>query len=206
MVQTFSIQCQNHHDMGGHKRRYSNTSTKSHPRFTGQTVTANQYAYGCQVGYLQHRKKSLESKGLGLIQATISNVIWQKYKSLSTAKEVLDALETKFGAAGGAQTYLQLVNMVKIQITDPTDLLLQIQQFQDNCNLTTASSWKTLQHSYSAQVSQTHMNQLPGNTLIISLLLPITNSLTSSRESFKRRIGKKPMPSDRVPPLTSSQL
>ena len=38
------------------------------------------------------------SQGLGLIQATISNVIWQKYESLSTAKEVLDALETKFGA------------------------------------------------------------------------------------------------------------
>ena len=41
------------------------------------------------------------SQGLGLIQATISNVIWQKYESLSTAKEVLDALETKFRAAGG---------------------------------------------------------------------------------------------------------
>ena len=41
------------------------------------------------------------SQGLGLIQATISNVIWQKYKSLSTAKEVLDALETEFGAVGG---------------------------------------------------------------------------------------------------------
>ena len=41
------------------------------------------------------------SQGLGLIQATISNVIWQKYESLSTAKEVLDALETEFGATGG---------------------------------------------------------------------------------------------------------
>ena len=41
------------------------------------------------------------SQGLGLIQATISNVIWQKYESLSTSKEVLDALDTEFGAAGG---------------------------------------------------------------------------------------------------------
>ena len=40
-------------------------------------------------------------QGLGLIQATISNVIWQKYESLSTVKEVLDALETKFRAVGG---------------------------------------------------------------------------------------------------------
>ena len=41
------------------------------------------------------------SQSLGLIQATISNVIWQKYKSLSTTKEVLDGLETEFRAAGG---------------------------------------------------------------------------------------------------------
>ena len=38
---------------------------------------------------------------LGLLHATTSNVIWQKHKSLGTAKEVLDALETEFGAAGG---------------------------------------------------------------------------------------------------------
>ena len=41
------------------------------------------------------------SQGLGLLQATISNVIWQKHESLSTAKEVLDALETEYGAMGG---------------------------------------------------------------------------------------------------------
>ena len=41
------------------------------------------------------------SQGLGLIQATITNVIWQRYKNLPTAKEILDGLETEFGAAGG---------------------------------------------------------------------------------------------------------
>ena len=75
------------------------------------------------------------AQGLGLIQATVSNVIWQKHQSLGTTKEVLDTLETEFGAAGGAQTYLQLVNMVKLQFTDLTDLLPQIQGFQDNYNL-----------------------------------------------------------------------
>ena len=75
------------------------------------------------------------TQGLGLIQATVSNVIWQQHQSLGTAKQVLDALETKFRAAGGAQTYLQLVNMVKIQFTDLMDLLPQIQGFQDNYNL-----------------------------------------------------------------------
>ena len=32
----------------------------------------------------------------------------------------------------GGTTYLQLVNMVKIQFTDSMDLLPQIQEFQDN--------------------------------------------------------------------------
>ena len=41
------------------------------------------------------------AQGLGLIQATVSNVIWQKHESLGTTKEVLDALETEFGAVGG---------------------------------------------------------------------------------------------------------
>ena len=43
-------------------------------------------------------------------------------------------METTFGAAGGASTYLQLVNMVIIQFTGLTDLLPQIQSFQDNYN------------------------------------------------------------------------
>ena len=84
------------------------------------------------------------SQGLGLIQATITNIIWQWYENLPTAKEILDGLETKFGAAGLAQTYLQLVNMVKIQITDLTDLLPQIQQFQDNYNLITSNGHSKL--------------------------------------------------------------
>ena len=42
------------------------------------------------------------SQGLGLIQATITNVIWQWYETLPTAKEILDGLETEFGAAGGS--------------------------------------------------------------------------------------------------------
>ena len=84
------------------------------------------------------------AQGLGLIQATVSHVIWQKHQTLSTAKEVLDALETEFRKVGGAQTYLQLVNMVKIQFTNSTDLLPQIQEFQDNYNLITSNGHSTL--------------------------------------------------------------
>ena len=84
------------------------------------------------------------AQGLGLIQATVSNMIWQKHQSLPTSKEVLDAIETKFRKVGGAQTYLQLVNMVKIQSTNSTDLLPQIQQFQDNYNLIMLNGHGTL--------------------------------------------------------------
>ena len=41
------------------------------------------------------------AQGLGLIQSTVSNVIWQKYQTLGTSKEVFDTLEIEFGAAGG---------------------------------------------------------------------------------------------------------
>ena len=42
------------------------------------------------------------AQGLGLIQVMVSPVIWQDYNTLGTAKEVLDALETVFGAMGGS--------------------------------------------------------------------------------------------------------
>ena len=71
-------------------------------------------------------------------------MIWQWYETLPTAKQILDGLETEFGSAGGAQTYLQLVNMGKIQITNLTDLLPQIQQFQNDYNLITSNGHSTL--------------------------------------------------------------
>ena len=74
------------------------------------------------------------AQALGLMQATVSPVIWQNYIQYSVAKDLWDALETKFGKAGAASTYLQLVNMVKIHFTDSMDLLPQIQEFQDNYN------------------------------------------------------------------------
>ena len=77
-------------------------------------------------------------QALGLMQSTVSSVIWQDYNHIGVAKDLFDALEATFGKAGGALTYLQLVNMVKIQFTDLTDLLSQIQQFQDNYNWITS--------------------------------------------------------------------
>ena len=68
------------------------------------------------------------------MQATVLPVVWQDYNHYGVANDLFDALEAAFGKAGGASTYLQLVNMVKIQFTNSKDLLSQIQQFQDNYN------------------------------------------------------------------------
>ena len=76
------------------------------------------------------------------MQATVSPVIWQDFSTYGKAKEFLDEWENHFKKAGGTTTYLQLVNMVKIQFTNLTDLLPQIQEFQDNYN------WITL-HGHS---------------------------------------------------------
>ena len=84
------------------------------------------------------------AQALGLMQATVSPVIWQDYNQYSVAKDLFDALEVTFGKAGGASTYLQLVNMVKIQFTNLTDLLSQIQQFQDNYNRIMSNGHSTL--------------------------------------------------------------
>ena len=81
---------------------------------------------------------------LGLMQTTVSAIIWQDYSERGITKDVYDALETIFGKAGGASTYLQLVNMVKIQFTDSMELLSQIQQFQDNYNQITSNGHSRL--------------------------------------------------------------
>ena len=77
------------------------TTSSSHPDpkdYTTATLEWNK----CNVGTL------------GLLQATISSVIWQDYLLDSEAHEIWTKLEARFGKAGGAMTYLQLVNMVNI--------------------------------------------------------------------------------------------
>ena len=83
-------------------------------------------------------------QALGLMQTTVATVIWQKYETQGVAKDIYDTLETAYGQAGGALTYLQLVNLVKIQFTDSMDLLSQIQQFQDNYNRITSNGHSKL--------------------------------------------------------------
>ena len=64
----------------------------------GRKATAAEVAAYTTIKAVWSKKNA---QGLGLIQATVSNVIWQKHESLGTAKEVLDALETKFRDGGG---------------------------------------------------------------------------------------------------------
>ena len=58
--------------------------------------------------------------------------IWQDFLSYSRVNLLWVELENHFRKAGGATTYLQLVNMVKTQFIDLMDLLPQIQEFQEN--------------------------------------------------------------------------
>ena len=84
------------------------------------------------------------AQALGLMQTTVSPVIWQNYTQYGVASDLLDMLQAKFGKAWGALTYLQLINMVKIQITNSMELLPQIQQFQDNYNWITSNGHSRL--------------------------------------------------------------
>ena len=69
----------------------------------------------------------------GLDQATTSPVIWQDFLSYAEAHLLRAELKKRCKkVGGGAMTYLQLINMMNICFTDSTDLLPQIQEFQEN--------------------------------------------------------------------------
>ena len=72
------------------------------------------------------------AQAMGLIQTTMAPALWINYTHFSRAHELWVKLKQDFGKAGGASTYLQMVNMVKIEFTDSTELLPQIQQFLEN--------------------------------------------------------------------------
>ena len=71
-------------------------------------------------------------QAIGLIHGTMSPTVWVDCVEYSSAKAIWDALAMRFGKVGGAQTFLQMVNMVTIKMTNLEDLLNQIQDFQEN--------------------------------------------------------------------------
>ena len=72
------------------------------------------------------------STALGVIQGKTSSAIWPEFVNHTTADTLWTALETKYGKARGATTYLQVVSLYKVHMTDSTALLPQIQNFQEN--------------------------------------------------------------------------
>ena len=148
-------------------------------------------------------------QALGLMQTTVSAVIWQDYSNYSVAKDVYNALETAFGKVGGALTYLQLVNMVKIQFTNLMELLSQIQVFQDNYNqitvnghsrlsedLATFMFWSSLPDPYELTTRQ----YLDNITVIASY-----NYQTLLHEYSKKSLDERLKCLDMARPSTKSQ-
>ena len=87
----------------------------------------------------------MNSMALGLIQGKLNPVLWPNYIDVGDAATFWTCLETKYGKAGGANTYLQFVGMIKQTFTDSVDLLSQIQKFQENyqCVLSNGHSYIT---------------------------------------------------------------
>ena len=72
------------------------------------------------------------STALGVIQGKTSSAIWPEFTDHADAATLWTALETKYGKAGGATTYLQVVSLYKVHMMDSSPLLPQIQAFQEN--------------------------------------------------------------------------
>ena len=69
---------------------------------------------------------------LGVLQGKMSSAIWPEFENHVMADTLWTALENKYGKAGGATTYLQVVSSYKVHMMDSTPLLPQIQNFQEN--------------------------------------------------------------------------
>ena len=72
------------------------------------------------------------STAIGVIQGKTSPAIWPDFVNHAEAATLWAALETKYGQAGGATTYLQVVSLYKVHMMDSSPLLPQIQAFQEN--------------------------------------------------------------------------
>ena len=74
----------------------------------------------------------MNSMALGLIQGKLNPALWPDYIDVGNAATFWTHLETKYRKAGGANTYLQFIGMIKQTFTNSMDLLSQIQKFQEN--------------------------------------------------------------------------
>ena len=135
------------------------------------------------------------SMAISLLQGTISPALWPDFANLITAMEIWDVLEVRFGKVGGAQTYLQLVNMITIKMTDSENQLTQIQEFQENYTRILIHDHSTFSKDLVTFTFCSHyhclMKRQHANTWIILMILPSINFWTSSPEYLKKRITER---------------
>ena len=81
---------------------------------------------------------------LGLIQGKLNPALWPNYVDVGDAATFWTRPETKYGKAGGANTYLQFVGMIKQTFHNSVDLLSQIQKFQENYQCVLSNGHSTI--------------------------------------------------------------
>ena len=96
--------------------------------------TATVYADPKDLAVTKTAWNKKNAQAMGLIQTMMAPALWINYTSFSRAHLLWAKLETNFRQAGGASTYLQMVNMTKLEFINLTELLLQIQEFLENYN------------------------------------------------------------------------
>ena len=115
------------------------------PRPTNDaTDTANYIADANERIKAQNAWKKKNGAGLALLQLNTPPAIYNTIKDLPMASAAFKALETKYSKAGGAMTYLQLVNMMKSSMTDSQEITPQIQMFQENYKKITSNGYSQL--------------------------------------------------------------
>ena len=114
------------------------TTPPTYPLLTRPTV-ATQTNAALLVEELAAWTKN-NSTALGVIQGKTSPAIWPNFVNHAEAATLWAALETKYGKAGGATTYLQVVSLYKVHMMDSSPLLPQIQAFQENYTWILANS------------------------------------------------------------------
>ena len=80
----------------------------------------------------EHSTWNKSSTALGVIQGKINLAIWPEFINHMTVATLWTTLETKYGKAREATTYLQVVSLYKVHMMDSSPLLPQIQNFQKN--------------------------------------------------------------------------
>ena len=86
----------------------------------------------------------MNSMALGLIQGKLNPALWPDYVDVRDATTFWTRLETKYRKGGGANTNLQFVGIIKMTFSDSTDLLSQIQKFQENYQYVLSNGHSTI--------------------------------------------------------------